>query len=317
MSNYTKSPKQILRTSFDVASGIFKDYSHPFSPRKYTQPQLFSCLVLKTFLKLDYRGLMQLLIDCPNLCNEIKLKEVPHYTTFQKASRKLLKASKVSLLLEKTLKSFSRKGKIKLASIDSSGFESRHVSQHFRHRKEGNRNIYAKYHPKMTVICDCNSHLIFSFHFCRGPSSDSCSLEPTLNKSVLKMDKLLGDAGYDGENNHKTCREDFNIRSFFPPLIGRPTSKLPKGKWRKIMAIIFRNKKKIQYGQRWQVETVFSMIKRNLTSALSARRYQGRLREMALLILTHNIAIIFIILSFSTEQESRGLKRTFKIKCGI
>lgn len=46
------------------------------------------------------------------------------------------------------------------------------------------------------------------------------------------------------------------------------------------------------YGQRWQVETVFSMIKRNFSSALRARRYWSQCREMMLLVLTHNIAII-------------------------
>jgi transposase len=50
--------------------------------------------------------------------------------------------------------------------------------------------------------------------------------------------------------------------------------------------------KKEIYGQRWQVETVFSMIKRNFGSALRARNIESQNREMLLLALTHNIAII-------------------------
>ena len=49
------------------------------------------------------------------------------------------------------------------------------------------------------------------------------------------------------------------------------------------------------YGQRWQVETVFSMIKRNQGEALRARTYWAQNREMMLKILTHNIAIILIV----------------------
>lgn len=49
------------------------------------------------------------------------------------------------------------------------------------------------------------------------------------------------------------------------------------------------------YGQRWQVETVFSMIKRNFGSALRARKYWSQNREMLLLVLTHNIAIILLV----------------------
>ncbi len=49
------------------------------------------------------------------------------------------------------------------------------------------------------------------------------------------------------------------------------------------------------YGQRWQVETVFSMIKRNFGLALRAKHYWSQCREMMLLALTHNIAIIQLV----------------------
>lgn len=37
----------------------------------YTQPQLFACLVLKTYLGLDYRRFHGLLEDCPELVRSI------------------------------------------------------------------------------------------------------------------------------------------------------------------------------------------------------------------------------------------------------
>ncbi len=49
------------------------------------------------------------------------------------------------------------------------------------------------------------------------------------------------------------------------------------------------------YGQRWQVETVYSMIKRNQGSELRARSYWSQCREMLLKVLTHNIAIIQLV----------------------
>ena len=72
----------------------FSDYSHVYSPRKFTQPQLFACLVLKEFEKKDYRGVCQLLADCSDLRQAIGLKTVPHYTTLQKAGRRLLGLTK-------------------------------------------------------------------------------------------------------------------------------------------------------------------------------------------------------------------------------
>lgn len=49
------------------------------------------------------------------------------------------------------------------------------------------------------------------------------------------------------------------------------------------------------YGQRWQIETVFSMIKRNHGDALRARSYWAQNREMMLKVLTHNIGIILFV----------------------
>ncbi|WP_390620468.1 transposase [Poriferisphaera corsica] len=48
------------------------------------------------------------------------------------------------------------------------------------------------------------------------------------------------------------------------------------------------------YGQRWQVETVTSMLKRNLGTALTAHSDARRNQEMMLMVLTHNLAIIYI-----------------------
>jgi len=34
-------------------------YSHHFSPKTFTQAQLFACLVLKQFFTTDYRGIVE------------------------------------------------------------------------------------------------------------------------------------------------------------------------------------------------------------------------------------------------------------------
>ena len=59
-------------------------YSHRLSPRKFTQHQLFACLVLKSFLTTDYRGVVAHLADCPSLVETLGLASVPHDTTLQK-----------------------------------------------------------------------------------------------------------------------------------------------------------------------------------------------------------------------------------------
>ncbi len=78
-----------------VAKDRLPNYTHRYSPHKFTQPQLFVCLVLKRHLKLDYRGIVAVLADWPTLCKDIGLASVPHYTTLQKASARLLGDEKV------------------------------------------------------------------------------------------------------------------------------------------------------------------------------------------------------------------------------
>ncbi len=146
----------------------------------------------------------------------------------------------------------------------------------------------------MVIICDCKTHMIVGVHAPRGPKPDNSQLAPTLKNTIIKLDKLLGDAGFDGEPNHNLCRNEKNIRSFFPATMGPPTTKPPKGYWRRKMKNYFTNPKYHHYGQRWQVETAFSMIIRCFTSSLSARSHKGRMRQLFLLALTHNIAIFLI-----------------------
>ena len=87
----TKSPRKVLQAAYAAAQKALPAYSHHYSPKKFTQHQLLSCLVLKEFLRLDYRGVMQLLIDAPGLQAVIQLQDVPHWTTLQKAADRLLK----------------------------------------------------------------------------------------------------------------------------------------------------------------------------------------------------------------------------------
>jgi len=78
------------------------------------------------------------------------------------------------------------------------------------------------------------------------------------------------------------------------------TNKLPKGKYHRIMKTRFEKK---GYGQRWQVETVYSMIKRNLTDNINSKSYWAQYRETFLLATTRNFLIFYLSKSFPTKQK--------------
>ncbi len=81
--------------------------------------------------------------------------------------------------------------------------------------------------------------------------------------------------------------------TLIPPRAGRPSKKLPAAYYRRRMARIFAKKRKRKrYGQRAQVETVFSVIKRRLDSSVNACSYWSQCRALMLKALTHNIMIL-------------------------
>jgi hypothetical protein len=103
---------------------------------------------------------------------------------------------------------------------------------------------------------------------------------------------VVADAGYDSEANHRIARQDMGVRSIIPAGIGRPTDKPPAGRWRRHMANRFQRKAdQKHYAQRSQSETVHSMVKRNLGSALRSRTPERQKKEMMLRVLVHNIML--------------------------
>jgi hypothetical protein len=297
----SKSPKAIAYVAYVSAKKVLPAYTHLCSPHKFTQHQLVACLVLKEFFNTDYRGIVAILQDSSDLRRILELTVVPHFTTLQKSAKHLLKKKNMNKLLASIL-SMAKEGKIikknvYLATIDGTGFESRHISSYFvkrkaKGKKEYQMTTYTRY-PKLGIICDTDNHLVLSAVPTRGPGPDILHYFKALNEATKQknIDRLVADAGYDSEKSHTVAREDYAVKTIIPPLIGRQTDKLPKGKYRRLMATRF-NKK--LYGQRWQVETVNSMVKRNLGSFLRARSYWSQCRELMLKIFTHNLMIVWV-----------------------
>ena len=87
----TKSPVALAKTALRTAKASLSTYSSHYSRRDYTQHQLFAILVLRQFLKTDYRGIIQMLEDFSDLRKVLGLKKVPHYSTLCYAEQRLLK----------------------------------------------------------------------------------------------------------------------------------------------------------------------------------------------------------------------------------
>jgi Transposase DDE domain len=295
----SKSPLRVFQVAYEAACRALPAYRHKFSPKKFTQPQLLACLVLKEFARLDYRGLAEHLADHPDLGAQIGLKAVPHDTTFQKAAQRLLAATPgrrmFDAVLDRALKDRVRKRRVRLAAIDGTGLESRHVSRYFTKRQAdgnpGGDRTYAHF-PKAVLVVDCARHMILSAVPGRGPATDLVQFGRAFSQAVrrARIEVLLADADFDAEWLHNAVRSH-GVRTIIPPTRGRPSDKPPAGRWRRVMKQRFARLKR-KYGQRWQVETVNSMIKRLLGSALRARVEENQFREIVLRAITHNVMIV-------------------------
>ncbi|QDV16878.1 Transposase DDE domain protein [Gimesia panareensis] len=249
---------------------------------------------------MDYRKLQALLLDTPCLTAVIELYEIPHFTTFQKAANRLLRSTSAQRLLDRTIRTAKQSGltrkRVKLAAIDGTGFETRHIRSYFVKRRKRacktayETTTYTRY-PSAGIVCDCDSHLVLAVVPGRGPNPDDKHYRKAVAQAARRatIGTILADAGYDSEGDHLFARGEFNMRTIIPATRGRPTQKLPKGYWRRRMTTRF---DPVKYGQRWQVETVNSMIKRMQGSALRSRRYWSQCREIVLRTITHNIMIL-------------------------
>jgi len=120
---------------------------------------------------------------------------------------------------------------------------------------------------------------------------------------------VVGDAGFDSEYNHELARQKLGLRSIIPPRTAWKTRRPPMGHWRRRMIDrrllgTKRGRRHSGFTQRWQVETVMSMIKRNLGSALRGKSPGSRQRDMRLKVLTHNLMILRRKSGVETEQDS-------------
>jgi Transposase DDE domain len=298
----------VVRHALAVASATLPDYGHRYSPRKYTQPQLFACLVLKT----DYRGVAVHLAEHTDLRAVLGLAVVPHFTTLQKASRRLLRRPVAKRLFRATVRRFlKRRQRLKRAALDSTGRDCGHASRYYVRRRNGTAKrwqtvAYSRY-AKLEAAFDCRTHLMVGVLASRGPRVDTDRFVPLLDATLanVRLAAALADAGYDSEANHAYAREARGVRSFIPAEIGRPSSKPPSGRYRRQMRQRL-NKRYGRYGQRWQAETGFSMFKRRLGAAVHARTYWTQCEELLLKAITYNVMLIRVFIAFlqSTPDPS-------------
>ncbi|WP_428937294.1 transposase [Fontivita pretiosa] len=316
----SRSPWKVLRQAHELALRVWPAYSCDCSRHDFTLPQLFACLVLREQLKLSYRRAEQLLRDSPQWLADLGMSRAPDHNTLWRAFGTLLKTRRVNRMLD-LLAQLAAKAKLlrkldssKPLTLDSTCYEARHRSRHYDRvcrkmllRDGGkytektdadevnrSRSRRARQMPKLALAVASACHLILAARVHIGCGSDAPDFAPLLYHAWRRanVNVVVADAGYDSEANHRSARLDMGVRSVIPTGIGRPSSKPPGGRYRRLMKQRFARKAdRRTYGQRAQSETVNSMMKRNFGDALRSVQRRRRRQEMLLRTLTHDIMI--------------------------
>ena len=90
MPSMTRSALQVARDALAAGEASLAPYASRFSRRDYTQPQLSALLVLRQFMRTDYRGVVALASEWRELRETLGLARVPHYSTLAHAAPRLM-----------------------------------------------------------------------------------------------------------------------------------------------------------------------------------------------------------------------------------
>jgi hypothetical protein len=145
----SKSPRKVLKLAHQLGQEILPAYGSHFSRKDFTNAQLFACLVLREHQRKSFRGVEALLVDSPPWLADIGLSKVPDHNTLCRAFDRFMKPALARSMLDLMAKlaqrrKRSRRHKHKPLAIDSSMFESRHVSRHFERRRRDTALAAAK-----------------------------------------------------------------------------------------------------------------------------------------------------------------------------
>ena len=103
-------------------------YSHRFSRHTYTQQQLLILVLFKAYLRATYRNIVDRVTLMPEVCDLLKLKTIPHFTTLQKFLARLssgLLSPLIHHLAEVTL---PPNADVSLVAVDAPGFTCDYAS---------------------------------------------------------------------------------------------------------------------------------------------------------------------------------------------
>src|SRR5215217_5968577 len=119
--------RQFATLALAISERILPDHDSKFAPKTYTQPQLLACLLLKEYLRLDYRTTQEMLELSDGLRSALNLlSRVPDHSTLWWFARHKLEPKLLQEALEETVRRFKHGLRRPAEENDTGGPPRRH-----------------------------------------------------------------------------------------------------------------------------------------------------------------------------------------------
>ncbi len=274
------------RVALQVATQVLPPYRTRFSKHQFTQPQLLAVLCLMRFEDWTFREAETRLREHQELRAALQLPAVPDYTTLYRFLRRL-EDDTVDRGLRETVRRLRRRRRRAVSvAVDGTGLSYNSVSTFFIRRLEqhADRSPRHRHWLKWVIVVDVQQQMLLAQRAHRGPGSDVRYLPGLLDVAArgAPIGLVLADAEFDSEPNHQHIRQRLGARSIIPA----KRRGIPNGAIRNQMYRAFPEK---LYRQRTKVETIFSVVKRKLSSRAPGRSLAIQIRQALLLGLAYNL----------------------------
>lgn len=277
-SRYVK----VARIAYQLASRRMPRYSHPKSPHRFTQPQLVACVLMLFYLDLSYRDMEEWLLATDQVCKTLELACVPDHSTLSRTFKKL-RLSDLTAMKDELLTALGVEEEV--VAGDSTSFRLSQASAYYQTRRGRQFRDWIK----GAYAVGIRSRLVIAWRSGLGSQPDFGFLRPLKRQAAPfgrqrngRRDWLfLGDAGLDA-----TGVSDLDI---IPPI--RRNGKLSDPKRKARADLVATARLDGIYGQRWQAETVNSVIKRKSGDTIRSRSVRLQRREPIIKALVYNIHV--------------------------
>jgi Transposase domain (DUF772) len=282
------------RVALEVSREVLPAYSHRFSPQRFTQPQLLAILCLMRYEEWTFRAAEVRLVEHAELRKALELEVVPDYSTLFRFMLRI-EEELIAQVLGEVVRRLEKRNpppaqQDRAVAVDATGLAPGAISTFFIRRREhrGGSPTPYRYWLKWLVAVDTRLRLILAQKAHAGPTNDCATLPSLLDQVAEGPHSALEWCWPMRSSIVSATISTFANNSVPLALSGAKRSKVG-WKLTGVRAQMRSHFPAAPYRQRVQAESVFSSIKRKLSSKAPGRSLATQRKQALLLGLAYNI----------------------------